>query len=180
MADPGDRPTRIPRLRPQLEDHRSLPVPAAQRDAASWIRSQPQPSQRSQPPRNPGRSTLRLDHRHVIRHYADERTRVGSAILYLCCVLHGIPWQRLSFASRQRSLVSVARAARSRGSGSVSWRTGLRRSAGALAIAWSQVFVSSPWGRHSLAPQHRRWMAFGIFCVLVGLWLPTSKRMPTA
>ena len=49
-----------------------------------------------------------------------------------------------------------------------------------LAIAWSQVFVSSPWGRYSLAPQHRRlrWhSAYSVSSLASGT---TSKRMPTA
>ena len=55
MADPGDRPTRVPCLRPQLEDHLHCPFPQL-----SGMRlpgyHEPQPSQRSQPPRNPGQS----------------------------------------------------------------------------------------------------------------------------
>jgi hypothetical protein len=57
MANPGDRPTRVPCLRPQLEDHLHCPFPQL-----SGMRlpgyHEPQLSQRSQPPRNPGQSSL--------------------------------------------------------------------------------------------------------------------------
>src|SRR5438552_6495352 len=59
LADPGDRPTRVTCLRPQLEDHLHCPFPQL-----SGMRlpgyHEPQLSQRSQPPTNPGRSIVSL------------------------------------------------------------------------------------------------------------------------
>jgi len=57
VADPGDRPTRFSCFRTELEDHLHCPFPQL-----SGMRlpgyHEPQLSQRSQPPRNPGQSTI--------------------------------------------------------------------------------------------------------------------------
>ena len=57
VADPGDRPTRFSCFRTELEDHLYCPFPQL-----SGMRlpgyHEPQLSQRSQPPKNPGQSTI--------------------------------------------------------------------------------------------------------------------------
>src|ERR1700728_2349198 len=62
MADPGDRPTLFPCLRPHFEDHSHCPFPQLSGMLLPGYH-ETLLSQRSQPPRNPGQSTPRCEMR---------------------------------------------------------------------------------------------------------------------